>query len=185
MNAEGADKSKILVIDDDPEMMAALKTTLESQGYSVATANDRASGMEAAKAESHDLIILDVMMETRHDGFEISRELKKDSQYKDTPILMLTGIKGETGTDFKSVAGDPSWLPVDAFLDKPVEPGVLLAEVEKLLRSNARQQPDLIRRRKSRIVRSTKRQYRIQYAQSLPDRVLPRRKLPRQIRTQI
>ena len=61
-------------------------------------------------------------------------ELKKDSQrIKNVPILMLTGVKGKTGIDFKSTANDPTWCPVDGFLDKPVEPDVLLAEVRKLL----------------------------------------------------
>lgn len=125
--------SKILMIDDDAELRAAVQLTLESQGYLFVAADDRASGMEAAKAESPDLIILDVMMESRHDGFELARELKKSPQCKNTPILMLTAIKEKSGTDFKSAAGDPSWLPVDGFLDKPVEPGILIAEVEKLL----------------------------------------------------
>ena len=89
--------------------------------------------MEAAKSERPDLIILDVMMESRHDGFEMARELKKNPECKDTPILMFTAIKEKSGTDFKSVARDPSWLPVDGFLDKPVAPGVLISEVEKLL----------------------------------------------------
>ena len=127
------DESKILVIDDDADIRVAVKATLESQGYAVATADNKASGMEAANSEEPDLIILDVMMEGRHDGFEMARELKKSPQCKDIPILMFTAIKEKSGTDFKSSAGDPSWLPVDAFLDKPVEPSVLIAEVEKLL----------------------------------------------------
>jgi hypothetical protein len=53
------------------------------------------------------------------------------------PILMLTAVKSKTGIDFKSSAGDPDWLPVDVFLDKPVEPEVLLAEVEELLAKRA------------------------------------------------
>ena len=124
---------KILVIDDDPDIRAAMKTTLESQGYAVATADNRASGMDAARAEKPDLIILDVMMETHQDGFEMARELKKDPLCKDTPILISTAIKSEAGTDFKQFAGDESWMPVDGYLDKPVDPSLLLAEIEKLL----------------------------------------------------
>ncbi|MFZ0035598.1 MAG: hypothetical protein WAK60_11510, partial [Sedimentisphaerales bacterium] len=60
---------------------------------------------------------------------------KKDPQLKKMPILMLTAAKGKTGIDFKSSAGDPSWLPVDSFLDKPVESQVLLAEIKRLLSS--------------------------------------------------
>ncbi len=67
----------------------------------------------------------------------MARKLKSQSELKDRPILMLTGVKDVTGIDFKSSAGDPTWLPVDAFLDKPVESKTLLAEVEKLLSNKA------------------------------------------------
>ena len=89
--------------------------------------------MEKIRSDKPDLVVLDVMMATWHDGFEMCRELKKDSQFKEMPILMLTGVKGKTGIEFKSTAGDPDWLPVDSFLDKPVEPQILLSEVKKLL----------------------------------------------------
>ena len=72
-------------------------------------------------------------MDGSQDGFEMARELKKDDDLKNTPILMSTSIEDETGIEFKSVAGDPTWLPVDGFLNKPVEPEILLAEVKKLL----------------------------------------------------
>jgi CheY-like chemotaxis protein len=133
MTTDGKIRSKILVIDDDVEQAMAVKAILESRGYEVGTANNRASGMEGARVESPDLIILDVMMEGRQDGFEMARDLKKDPQCKDTPILMFTSIKEETGTDFKSAAGDSSWLPVDGYLDKTSDPEILLGEVEKLL----------------------------------------------------
>ncbi len=63
----------------------------------------------------------------------MARKLKSQSELKDRPILMLTGVKDVTGIDFKSSAGDPTWLPVEGFLDKPVESETLLAEVEKVL----------------------------------------------------
>ncbi|MBC8468491.1 MAG: response regulator [Planctomycetes bacterium] len=126
-------KAKIVIADDDPDIRESLQAILESQQYTVVTAVDKTDGMEKIKAEKPDLAILDVMMSTWEDGFEMSRELKKDPQFKDMPILMLTGIKNETGIDFKATAGDPTWCPVDAYLEKPIEPDVLLAEVSKLL----------------------------------------------------
>jgi len=93
--------------------------------------------MEKIKTERPDLVILDVMMSSWQDGFEMSRELKEDPQFKDMPILLLTGIKEETGIDFKSTADDPACCPADGFLEKPVEPNVLVAEVEKLLMEKA------------------------------------------------
>ena len=126
---------KILIVDDDLDLTKALKVMLESENFSVSTASNREDGIEKVKAEQPDLIILDVMMTTWQDGFEMARELKKDTELaENTPILMLTGVKDKTGIDFKSTAGDPDWCPVDGFLDKPVEPDVLLAEVRRLLR---------------------------------------------------
>jgi two-component system alkaline phosphatase synthesis response regulator PhoP len=124
---------KILVVDDDQDIRDSLQAMLENQQYAVATAADKAEGMEKIKTEKPDLLILDLMMTTWQDGFEMSRELKKDPEFKNIPILMLTGVKDRTGIDFKSAADDPTCGPVDAFLEKPVEPAVLLAEVEKLL----------------------------------------------------
>jgi CheY-like chemotaxis protein len=127
------ENARILIVDDDVDLTKALKVTLESRKYTVVTAADRAEGMEKAQAQKPDLFILDVMMGTWQDGFEMSRELKKDPRFKDTPILMLTSIEERTGMEFKSTAGDPNWLPVEGFMEKPVEPEVLLAEVERLL----------------------------------------------------
>lgn len=126
-------KAKILIADDDQDIRDSLQAILEGRQYTVVTAADKTEGMEKIKTEKPDLIILDVMMTAWQDGFDMARELKKDPEFKDMPILMLTGIKDQTGIDFKSTAGDPTWCPVDGFLDKPVEPDILLAEIEKLL----------------------------------------------------
>lgn len=123
----------ILIVDDDDDICLSVKTLLESQNYIVETASTKEEGLAKFLSVKPDLAILDVMMTTWQDGFELSRQLKKDPDLKDTPILMLTGVENKTGFEFKSAAGDEEWLPVEGFLDKPVEPEVLLAEVEKLL----------------------------------------------------
>ncbi|MHC4530387.1 MAG: response regulator [Planctomycetota bacterium] len=127
------EKAKVVIVDDDLDLTKALQVILESEQYAVVTASDRAGGMGKIKSEKPDLIILDVMMSTWQDGFEMARELKQDSQSKDIPILILTAVKNRTGISFKSTAGDPVWLPVDDFLDKPVEPELLLSKVAELL----------------------------------------------------
>lgn len=124
---------KIAIVDDDLDLTKALQATLESEQYTVVTASDKAEGMEIIRSEKPDLAIVDVMMDTWQDGFEMARELKKDPELKDMPILMLTGVKDKSGINFKSTAGDPTWCPVDSFLDKPVESGILLAEIRELL----------------------------------------------------
>jgi len=128
---------KIVVVDDDQDIRDSLQAILEGRQYTVSTAASKDEGMETIKTEKPDLAILDVMMSSWNDGFEMSRELKKDPEFKNMPILMLTGVKDKTGIDFKSTAGDPTWCPVDGFLDKPVEPDILLEEVEKLLSKKA------------------------------------------------
>ena len=126
-------KAKILITDDDQDIKDSVKAILESRKYDVVTAASRTEGMEKIESEKPDLLILDVMMSSWQDGFEMAREIKKDPQHKEIPILMMTGVKEETGLDFKSAAGDPTWCPVEGFLDKPVEPDTLIVEVEKLL----------------------------------------------------
>jgi CheY-like chemotaxis protein len=128
------EKAKILIVDDDPDLRNALQATLEGVQYVVITAADGKEGMEKIRNEKPSLVILDVMMETWDDGFEVARQLKKDTNLGDISILMLTGIKGKTGIDFKTTAGDKTWCPVDGFLDKPVDHDLLLAEVERLLK---------------------------------------------------
>jgi len=126
-------KAKILITDDDQDIRDSVKAILEAQQYEVVTAAGRIEGMEKIESEKPDLIILDLMMAAWQDGFEMARELKKDPRYKDIPILIMTGVKDKTGIDFKPAAGDPTWCPVQGFLDKPVKPDTLIAEIEKLL----------------------------------------------------
>jgi DNA-binding response OmpR family regulator len=127
------EKAKIVITDDDPEIRDTLQAMLETRGYAAVTAADRDEGMATIRRERPDLVILDVMMESWQDGFEMSREMRKDPELKSIPILMLTAVGERTGVDVKSSAGDPTWLPVDTFLEKPVEPDVLFSRIERLL----------------------------------------------------
>ncbi|HON91796.1 MAG TPA: response regulator [Sedimentisphaerales bacterium] len=126
-------EGKILIIDDDPDITEAMSVVLRNKGYNVRVAHDSDQGRERLAEMKPDLIILDVMMRTSQEGFEFSREIKQDARFKDIPILMLTGVKEKKGIDFKSAAGDENWLPVQAFLDKPVKPDVLIEKVQDLL----------------------------------------------------
>ena len=130
------EQPRILIVDDDPDITEVMRVVLENQGYSVDSAEDGAEAIEQMKAVKPDLIILDVMMNTTNEGFLLSRELKKDPEYKDIPVLMVTAIKEKTGIDFKPAAGDESWLPVEEYLDKPVKPEVLLDKVRALLQKS-------------------------------------------------
>ena len=133
--------AKIMIVDDDPDYINVVKTILEREQYTVVTAGDKTEGMEKIRTEKPDLAILDVMMNAWQDGFEMSRQLKKDPQFKNMPVLMLTAVENRTGIDFKSTAGDTTWLPSDVFLNKPVEPQVLLSEVKKFCQIKLRMEP--------------------------------------------
>ncbi len=123
----------ILIVDDDPDITEAMKVVLDNRGFKVEVSHNIVDGKAKASAIKPDLMILDVMMESNEDGFNLARDIKGDPELKATPILMVTGVKEQTGIDFKSEAGDKTWLPVDEFLDKPVKPDVLLQKVDALL----------------------------------------------------
>lgn len=129
-------QKKIMIIDDDPDMRLSLRLPLESAGYEVSEAVNAAEALAKVKQVKPDLIILDVMMDTTTAGFQLALDLhSKDprSEYKefrDTPILMLTAIHSTTPLRFSP---DEDYLPVELFVEKPIEPELLLAKVKELL----------------------------------------------------
>lgn len=129
-----AEQKSILLVDDDPSFLDATAIVLESFGYKAIKALNPEECFEELKKELPDLIILDVMMARLDSGFDVCRKLKTDERTKEIPILMLTAVDKKYPFDFGSVAGEPDWLPVDDFLDKPVEAMELVEHVRKLLK---------------------------------------------------
>jgi len=129
---------KILIIDDDPDTVEAMKMVLESQNFEVHSALNGTQGLRTVKEIQPDLIILDVMMDQLTEGFQVSYALKNtspDSEYAPfakTPILMMTAIGRETHMKFNPETDD-AFLPVQAFLEKPVQPKMLIEKVKMLL----------------------------------------------------
>ncbi len=121
---------KILMIDDDPEFVDATSNLLDAKGYNVVTANNGKDGIEKAKLEQPDLILLDVMMTTQSEGFDVAREMHGDENIKNTPIIMVTGVRKEMNLPF-GFEPDEDWLPVKAVLEKPVKPEVLLNNIKE------------------------------------------------------
>ncbi len=127
---------KILIIDDDDDLVYALRFPLEAAGYSVSRAASGTEGLQKVKEVSPDLIILDVMMDTTTEGFHVSLTLRSPdpaSEYKaysQVPILILTSIHTTTSLRF---GPDQDYLPVDAFIEKPIEPAELLKKVREYL----------------------------------------------------
>jgi DNA-binding response OmpR family regulator len=127
---------KVLVIEDDPDMVIAVQMPLEANGYKVFTAPTGEEGLRKVKEVEPDLIILDVTIETATAGFQVSLQLRNpglDSEYaayRRIPILMLTTIHTTTSLRF---GPDEAYLPVDDFVDKPIDPDILLEKVRALL----------------------------------------------------
>jgi len=124
--------AKILVVDDNPTLVKEIRAFLEDEEHTVVTAANGEEGLKKIQKEKPDLMVLDVMMPGK-DGFQVSREVRKDPNIRETPILMLTGIKEDMGLDFKQDAGDPDWLPVNDYCDKPIDPDTLIEKVNQLL----------------------------------------------------
>jgi DNA-binding response OmpR family regulator len=120
--------AKILVVDDDPDILEACRLVLEKEGYAVCTAANRSEGMEMVASDTPDLIILDVMMEDPDDGFVMAQDLRRNGVT--LPIMMLTSVAKATGMQFDK---DSEMVPVDEFQAKPVDPATLIDKVAKLL----------------------------------------------------
>lgn len=124
--------ARVLIVDDDPEFVESTKAVLETKGHKVTSAPNGQAGYEKAGKDKPDIMILDVMMATDSEGFEIARKISHSPDIKDIPVIMLTGIRKAKNLPFK-FDPDEDWLPVKAVLEKPVAPEVLLKEVEKAL----------------------------------------------------
>ncbi len=120
---------KVLIIDDDSDFVEAISTLLEAKGYEVISAAEGKSGVSKAKEQLPGLILLDVMMTTKSEGFDVAKQLKDDQRTKDIPVILVTGIKRDMNLPF-GFEPDTDWLPVKAVLEKPVKPDVLLKAVE-------------------------------------------------------
>ena len=126
-----ADK-KILVIDDDIDLVEIIRVTLENEGYEVLDAQSGDRGLALARQDIPDLIVLDVMMGKVDEGFQVAYELRNGESTRDIPILMLTAVTDQTGFNFDP-AKDGEFLPVNEFLEKPVSPRKLVDLVRKHL----------------------------------------------------
>ncbi len=126
---------KVLMIDDDPEFVDAISNLLDAKGYEVHTASNGKDGVAKAKAENPDIILLDVMMTTKNEGFNVARELHEDQKLATIPIIIMTGIRREMNLPF-GFEPDETWLPVKTVLEKPVKPEVLLSAISDNIRKS-------------------------------------------------
>jgi len=120
----------ILIIDDDSDYVRSIQALLESSGYKVRSAANGRDGLQLAKTLEPDLVLLDIMMSERTEGFFVLQEMRRTPALSNTPVIVMSSIYA----DERSFRVDPEagWLPANLFLAKPVEPARLLAEAMRL-----------------------------------------------------
>lgn len=127
---------KILIIEDEPDIITYYKAILEDHGHTIFTANNAEEGMNKLNESRPDLILLDLLMPNKT-GIKLFSELKKESgPFSDIPIILATGIKDEMGGDHKKFFEGLRVRKPDAYLEKPIEPADLLKTVNEVLGSN-------------------------------------------------
>jgi DNA-binding response OmpR family regulator len=131
------DKKTVLLVDDEVDLLDSYKTILEHEGFAVLTATGSAEAMKIATSNPVSVAVLDVMMETPTEGFELARTMRQNEKTKRITLLMLTAVNThneEIGSfvRFSDRDRDGTWLPVDRFMDKPIKPQDLVSIVRTL-----------------------------------------------------
>jgi DNA-binding response OmpR family regulator len=129
------DKREILVVDDDTDIRDAIRIILEKNGYQVRTGKNGREALEALKAKKPDLMILDIMMSTDTEGFDLAYALKNMPDFQDLPIVILTSfldkVRDEGPDQFQHIMGE-AW-PAKWMFEKPVDTKKLLHKIEAIL----------------------------------------------------
>jgi len=124
--------SRILVIDDDPDFVEATRMVLEAAGYEVKAAGGAEEGLALISSSNPNLVILDVMLPSGFEGFEVARRVREELGLRELPMVILSNVHNAKAAGYR-FAPDSNYLPVDVFLDKPVSPEALVETVQQLL----------------------------------------------------
>ena len=130
MNAQ----KKLIIIDDDPNYVAGIKSVLETADYSVDVAYNPKDGFKALQTKRYDLLLLDIMMGRGAEGVALARKIRKDPLLRELPVLIITGIREQIAFLFPGQPVHPHFVETDELLEKPVEPKLLLEKVSSLLK---------------------------------------------------
>lgn len=144
---------KVLVVDDEENIVRFLSVALEENGYDPVGANNGKEGLEKIKSEHPDLVILDVMM-PKKTGFSLFKQLRRSEEHKDLPVIMLTGVAGVL-EEADAQSDDTHERPYDSlreslrkaiqemreeglvkpdqFIDKPIDPELVISKVKELI----------------------------------------------------
>ena len=124
---------KILVVEDEIDILEAHKVVLEHNHYEVLTATNIGVARELLEKHTIDLILLDVMIEKDSDGFNFAQYVKSVEKFRHIPIVMATAVNQRTKFKF-DIEKDGDFLPVEKFMEKPIDPDDLIATIRGLLK---------------------------------------------------
>ena len=139
---------KILIVDDEPDVLTFTSAVLEENGYATVTAKNGVEGLELLHKEKPDLILLDLMM-PKKSGIVMFQELRKDPDMSNTPVIVVTGISEVTGVDFRNfmykqpvknekkfveTTGLTKYTIPDGYVEKPIDPDELVKVVKEVLK---------------------------------------------------
>lgn len=128
--------ANIRIIDDDEELAENIALVLKNEGHSVDILTDTENAVEKLIQNTPDLLILDVMFpENPAGGFDLARKLRETQETKDLPVILLTAVNQEFPMDFSAKDIDNNWMPVQDFIEKPVDIPQLITKISNLLQS--------------------------------------------------
>jgi len=120
--------ARILIVDDDPDFVEILRTILQANGYEVSSASNGEQALRLLQQGAPDLVLLDVMMSSVLDGVNLSHAIAQDPQLRHVHIIMISSIASSSSA---GMFPTDEYLPVDAWLSKPVQPNELLTQVAR------------------------------------------------------
>ena len=129
----GAKSLKILIVDDNPDFLFTMETFLKRNGYETITAEDGETAMAVIRAERPDMVLLDVMMETRFSGFEVCKKIRTDPDLEETLIISITGMAEELGVGYDKYP-DYNYFSPDEYIEKPVDKQYLLTRIREIFK---------------------------------------------------
>ena len=124
-------RNRVLIIDDDPDYVSAIKALLEGAGYEVHTAFTGADGLRLATSVVPELVLLDVVMTERTEGLKVLKQMRAVPALAHMPVVIVSSVYTEMPVF--QVSPDAGWVPADLFLPKPVDPARLLTEAARLI----------------------------------------------------
>ena len=130
--------ASVLLIDDDMDFTDAAAIVLKKKGYDVRVLNNTDGALDEIRNAKPDVVVLDVMFpENSSAGFELALVIRKDETLKDLPILILSAVNTRFPLGFGPKDIDKTWMPVQDFLEKPIDFDVLLERVQRLVAAAA------------------------------------------------